>query len=426
MTAQPDPHTVFEAELARLRAGNIVPLHPSLGDDQVVLEVDDPWNLIDWTQFWTQDHNAEEWLIEPIIAAERGHAIIAKGGTGKSLFALWMAVNAATGNGCFHGPMPAIGVLYLDYEMTADDLAERLAAIGIKEGDPLDQLHYSLLPATPPLDTDQGGLALATLASQLDVKLVVIDTYARAVAGDENEADTVRAFYRATATHLKRMGIALLRIDHLGKDTTKGARGSSAKNDDVDIVWQLEARDHDQFVLKATKRRTNWVPETITLLKFEDPALRYTITDGAGWPAGTLAVAAELDAFDIPTDASRRQAADLYRAAGGTARNTVLNAAAKYRQSLTTTLDVNGRNTPRNESGERSGNATPKTAFPTGQGTPGTNTRNPRSQDGNAPGNAGEQGPEASVPHMCVPKKGTHKEQPTPTEPPEPEPEGLF
>src|SRR5215207_7410755 len=61
----------------------------------------------------------------------------------------------------------------------------------------------------------------------------------RAVAGEENSADTLRNFNRHTGSLLKRHGNTWWRADHSGKDPTKGARGTSAKNDDVDIVWQL-------------------------------------------------------------------------------------------------------------------------------------------------------------------------------------------
>ena len=39
---------------------------------------------------------------------------------------------------------------------------------------------------------------------------------------------------------LKEAGIALLRIDHAGKDLTRGQRGTSAKRDDVEVVWFLK------------------------------------------------------------------------------------------------------------------------------------------------------------------------------------------
>ncbi|MGA1111950.1 MAG: bifunctional DNA primase/polymerase, partial [Ilumatobacteraceae bacterium] len=51
--------------------------------------------LLDWPTFFTTDHTAEEWLWEPIIPARRGLVIWAKGGSGKSLVMLRLAVDLA-------------------------------------------------------------------------------------------------------------------------------------------------------------------------------------------------------------------------------------------------------------------------------------------------------------------------------------------
>ena len=54
----------------------------------------------------------------------------------------------------------------------------------------------------------------------------------------------------------------MLRIDHAGKDLKKGARGTSAKNDDVDLVWQM-TRNDNTVTLKSTKKRHTWIKEKI-------------------------------------------------------------------------------------------------------------------------------------------------------------------
>jgi hypothetical protein len=55
------------------------------------------------------------------------------------------------------------------------------------------------------------------------------------------------------------MGITELRIDHAGKEATKGQRGSSAKNDDVDVVSQLKVDTHG-VTLSVDRQRISWVP----------------------------------------------------------------------------------------------------------------------------------------------------------------------
>jgi hypothetical protein len=288
--------------------------------------------LIDWPTFWTVDRTEAEWLAEPVIAAHRSHAIFAPGGTGKSLLALWIASALATGSPIFGRRQQPRSVLYLDYEMTEDDLSERLENMGYGPDADLTNLHYALLPSLPGLDEPEGGKAVVRLAELCDAELVVIDTFGRAVHGDENEADTVRAWYRWTGIHLKAAGRAFVRVDHAGKDLEKGQRGTSAKNDDVDVVWRLTKADQNTFKLIAKKRRMGWVPETVDLLMREDDCLTYSMLAGKGWPAGTADFATVLDGLGCDLKVSVRAARQAVKEAEIVVSNEVLRAALKYRR----------------------------------------------------------------------------------------------
>lgn len=286
--------------------------------------------LIDWQIFWEQDHTVAEWLAEPIIAEARAHAIFAPGGTGKSLLALWLCAAIATGTPILGHPQPARRVLYLDYEMTADDLAERLESMGYTPEHNLSNLRYALLPDLESLDSEQGGRQVARLAELCDANVVVIDTFGRAVAGEENEADTVRAFYRNTGILLKRAGRAFVRIDHAGKDLERGQRGSSAKNDDVDIVWQMTRTGSDLYTMKTRKARMGWVPEKIELRMSDDP-LRFEIAHAAPLPDGTAVLVGELDRLGVDPSMSSRKVRALLSEHGVQASNAALRAAVKLR-----------------------------------------------------------------------------------------------
>src|SRR4029077_11803257 len=128
------------------------------------------------------------------------------------------------------------------------------------------------------------------------------DTFSRAVRGEENEADTVRNWYRWTGQLLKAAGIGFLRIDHAGKDAKKGQRGTSAKNDDVDVVWEMVERGHGEYLLRATKRRVSWVEERLVLRQTRDDGmLGYRWAEQAvTYRAGTAEVAELLDELDVP------------------------------------------------------------------------------------------------------------------------------
>lgn len=293
--------------------------------------------LLDWPTFWKREVTEANWLIEPVIAAGRAHALYAPGGTGKSLLSLWLAAQTATGGVGLDGmPLEPRRVLYLDYEMTQDDLIERLEHMGFDAESVLDNLSYALLPALPPADAPEGGKAIGRLAELVDAEVVFIDTFSRAVAGDENEADTVRSFYRWTGLHLKAAGRAFCRIDHAGKDLEKGQRGSSAKNDDVDVVWQMVKADNG-FTLTAKKRRMGWVPETISIAQYDEPNLYYRVVSDVD-PKGTASVIADLDDLAVSSLYGYRVAAKALRDAGRGARAEVVRAAQKIRNQRISTL----------------------------------------------------------------------------------------
>ena len=290
--------------------------------------------LLDWAEFWGDDTTEAEWLAEPLVPARRSMALFAPGGVGKSLLALWLAAALATGREMFGASREPIHVLYLDYEMTRADLRERLEDMGYGPECDLKCLHYALLPMFGPLDSREGGDVLIALARKVEAELVVIDTFGKAVAGKENDADTVRDWYQWTGLRLKNQGRGFLRIDHAGKDFERGQRGSSAKNDDVDVVWRMTRLEGERFRLSAIKKRLSWVPETVELQQVEvDNELGYRLLTGhTGYPAGTTEVADDLDRLGVPVEWGRIKAGKALRDKGLGRANTVVSAALKYRR----------------------------------------------------------------------------------------------
>lgn len=291
-------------------------------------------HAIDWEELWNHQAPEHEWLAEPVLPAGRQVAIFSIAKTGKSLLALEIAAALATGRPVLNQPAAApMHVMYVDMEMTADDLRERLESLDYGPHTDLAHLHYYQLADLPPLDTAEGGATIHRLARHHQAELVVVDTMARAVGGDENEADTYRDFYRHTGRHLKAAGIALLRLDHAGKDGVKGQRGSSAKDDDVDLVWRLTI-DRDLVTLHRTRSRIAWAPQTINLTRTDhDGILRHIVQTDDTYPAGTADVAALLDQHDVPLDASVRTAMTTLKTHGTGKRQLVVQAALRYRRT---------------------------------------------------------------------------------------------
>ncbi len=288
---------------------------------------------VDWSELFAAAPVEEEWLAEPFLARGRSHALFAPPKAGKSLLALEVAAAVASGRPVLHQPPGVpVSVLYVDAEMGRPDLRERVEALGYGPDDNLSNLNYYALPGLPPLDSPHGGAALLELVAHHQAQLVVVDTVTASLVGEENSADTMRAFWTHTGSPLRAAGVTSLRCDHAGKDLERGQRGSSAKAADVDLVWRLLPRDRGRLELRATHRRIPWAPEVVTLERVEDPHLTHRVA-GDSWPMGTGELADRLDTLGVALDASRRVAGDALRLAGIGARNDVLGAALRYRRS---------------------------------------------------------------------------------------------
>ena len=309
-----DGPRLFLAELAKIEAEE-----PASADTSAV---------IDWPAFWSRDHSEEEWVYPDVLARGRGHALYAGHKQGKSLLALFMAAKMATGD------VPIV-VSYLDFEMTEADLFDRLADMGYGPETDLSRLSYALLPSFPPLDTPEGGEALARHLDAVQAKwpehhlVVVVDTIGRAICGEENSADTFRNFYTYTGIRLKRRGATWVRLDHAGKDADRGQRGSSGKGDDVDVIWHLKQTENG-VTLQRYRARMSWVPERVTLKLNESP-LSYVPLSFGDWPSGTGEVANILDRLEVPLNAKRRQAAEALRSIGEGRRHDLVTAALRFR-----------------------------------------------------------------------------------------------
>ena len=207
------------------------------------------YTQVDWTSAYAEDPEKTDWLVEPVLEAGSLNALFAKPGTGKSLITLTDLVMRIPGH-----------TVYLDDENTRTQNVSRLKSAGIP-AEKLSRLHMYWFQGLPPLDTAEGGLDVEALAVERDAKLVVIDTASRFISGYENDSATYLKMYNHTLKRLRARGIAVLRLDHPGKDGSKGMRGSSAKEGDVDTIWELTAETDSGLLLslKCLKSRSGHV-----------------------------------------------------------------------------------------------------------------------------------------------------------------------
>lgn len=216
--------------------------------------------LVDWNDLFTKPRQPTRWYAWPILAAGRVTTIYSPGKTGKSLLAMEAAARTSLGGGHFLGRYigePAKG-LYIDQEMTPEDWLDRLTDMGVTASDVpalTERLHLAQLQPWPPMDTLAGGSMVLAVAEAVGASYVIIDTVSKVMAGEENSNDSHGAFYRNTVVPLKRAGLAVLVLDHTGKDIDRGARGGSAKTDNVDLAYELLLRGRDTLSLKPSHIR---------------------------------------------------------------------------------------------------------------------------------------------------------------------------
>src|ERR1044071_1601571 len=194
---------------------------------------------VDWATILSGELPERQYLAGDLFEVGQQVSLIGEGKVGKSLLAIDLVRSLSTGRPFLGAPARrAVHVGYFDMENDLRTLAERAIAFGMTAEDFVNVTYLSF-PSLAPLDTPIGGEMLMEEVEKWQMKVVVLDTVSRFIEGRENDADTWLAFYRCTGVHLKANNVALVRLDHMGKDASRGGRGSSAKTQDVDHVYEL-------------------------------------------------------------------------------------------------------------------------------------------------------------------------------------------
>lgn len=305
------------------------------GDIDLPTDPNDPMGFLRWDALFTADHS-DEYLIPHFLCKGQSCVLYANAGTGKSLLAFEWAVQLAMGGAIFDQNLHEHSVLYVDHENPLSSIRDRLESMGFDSApDQLKQnLHYSSMGNWMPLDTKEGGDQLLQWALKFDADIVFIDTTAMSTVGPENEANTYTDFAKYTTRALKAKGIAVVRIDHAGKDKERGQRGSSAKSADVDLVYRLDKETDVVYALTREKNRPGLSgDEKIRVRRLSDPLKHEIIYTNPKHEDTINGIIKDLDRFGMPLDVSRRKAHAELKANGITCKTVNLAEALKRRKS---------------------------------------------------------------------------------------------
>jgi len=303
-----------------------------------------PSILLDWAAAYEGVDATPDWLVPGFIERAESVALVGPGKVGKSLFSLELAASAAVGSSFLGFDLEQVPVLYLDLENPQRIVVQRLQAMGFSH-DQLALLHYASLPQLGSLDTPAGSGKVLKMTEATSARLVVIDTIQRVFPGDEFSSQPIRDLYRHLVLPLRAMGTAVLRLDHTGKDESRGARGSSAKNDDIDQAWQMSGSS-ESLQLRRTHSRTGNGPSCY-LLERQDEPLRHEVRESGDAKPDTEPFALPstcsveelmemLDDLGLDQDAGRPKAAALLKTEGISYKTERLADAIKRRKLSST------------------------------------------------------------------------------------------
>lgn len=291
---------------------------------------------LDWADTFAGTSEEVDWLVPGLFARGRGYALVSEAKKGKSLLMLEIAARLANGLPVLgNDPVEPMNVLYVDSENTRQDIVGRLRDMGFGPHQ-LARLTYLSFPSMEPLNTAEGADKLIRLATKHHADLVIIDTLSRFIDGEEKDSGPYLDMYRLAMLPLKSLGCTTVRLDHFGKDPTKGGRGSSAKRDDVDAVWELY-HDRNGLRLKCERQRSGDHADQIDMVRIKEPRLRHDALPDLATVEPTnielSPVIAALDVCNVPVHGiGRDKAREMLQAGGFSFRNDRITEALRVRR----------------------------------------------------------------------------------------------
>ena len=269
------------------------------GSDLPFQDVPDPASVISQDRIYLDNSRPVhplEWVIEGWIPSGRLSLIAGSGGSGKSTFALQLALCVAKGVS-FSDDLRVIHrrrVIYFTYEDDYSDIEARRLRIGMSW--PREQFTLVDLSGLGPMhQAVYGRLEKLPIANDLESLIndncgwAIIDSRAASFAGNENARGEVRAFGDWLGAVARRSGAAITLIDHTPKsqsdyysgstDWINGARAAIS----FELARKLDANgqptnvgDPDNAILTLQKSNLSRLVDPVKLEKSESTSWTWT------------------------------------------------------------------------------------------------------------------------------------------------------
>lgn len=222
------------------------------------------------------------WLVDQYIEEDALTVLYGPPGKGKSFVALDLSCCIASDIE-FHGHPVKPGLSIYVAGEGHNGIARRLHAwakhnnVGVPELVFISEAATDLSSRTNAFRVAEAVQEIADITGEKPA-LIVIDTMARNFGGDENSATDVGQFIRNVDDLRRHWKATVLIVHHSGKDSGRGARGSSALKGAADAEYEVSRNENDKIIrLTPRKMKDAEEPES---LAFE--LIGVEVADSAG------------------------------------------------------------------------------------------------------------------------------------------------
>jgi hypothetical protein len=187
----------------------------------------------------------QTWIFEDFLTPGALACLYGPPNSKKTFFALALSHAISTGSD-FLGKRTKLGTVIYQVGEGRENFSRRIGAMKLSLDEHSPEPKLSIITETIDLSSDTYVQAMIDACHEAaeehgePVKLLVIDTLAQAMSGDENSTQDMNTLIRAAARIRDEISCAVLFIHHTGKDKERGARGSSALLGAVDTELRID------------------------------------------------------------------------------------------------------------------------------------------------------------------------------------------
>lgn len=220
-----------------------------------------------------------DWLIKDYFECDKTVLVYGASGVGKSFVIVDMGLSIATGKE-WQGHITKQGAVFYICGEGKSGIKKRCLAWSIKNDIQLDNTPFFVSDSALILPSKDGIEQLHT-----DIKnsghiptLIIFDTLARCLDGDENQAKDIGAFIQSVDSIRTTYNCTILIVHHSGKDETRGARGSTSIKGALDTEITLSKTSEKSFELSVSKQKDH-EPAKNKRFRFESVATNWLDDD---------------------------------------------------------------------------------------------------------------------------------------------------